>query len=163
MKNKRKTTLFIVQSALIASIYVILTFLSNSLGLASGVIQLRLSEALTILPIYTSAAIPGLFVGCFLSNILTGCIFIDVIFGSVATLIGAIFTYWLRSKRVLAPIPPIISNTLIVPFVLSFAYKFEGSLLFFALTVGVGELLSCGALGLLLIKAIDKSGIYKIF
>ncbi len=163
MKNKRKATLFIVQSALIASIYVILTFLSNALGLANGVIQLRLSETLAILPIYTSAAIPGLFVGCFLSNILTGCILIDVIFGSLATLLGAFFTYRLRAKRLLAPLPPILSNTLIIPFVLSYAYKINGSLLFFALTIGIGEFLSCGVLGYFLIKSIDKSGIYKNF
>lgn len=160
MKNK---SLFVVQSALIAAIYVILSFFSNALGLANGAIQLRLSEALTILPIYSAAAIPGLFIGCLLSNLLTGCIFVDVVFGSFATLIGAIFTRLLKNKKLLAPIPPILSNTLIIPFILSYAYRFEGSIWFFALTVGIGEILSCGILGYMLIKAIDKLGMNKIF
>ena len=100
----------IVQAAMIAALYVVLTFIANALGLANYAIQVRFSEALTILPYFTPAAIPGLFIGCLLSNILTGCAIPDIIFGSIATLIGAVFTYKLRKFKWLAPIPPIISN-----------------------------------------------------
>ncbi|MCI5726018.1 MAG: QueT transporter family protein [Clostridium sp.] len=142
-------TKFIVKSAIIAALYIILTYLANVIGLANGVIQVRLSEILTILPVFTSAAIPGLTVGCVLSNILTGCAPLDVVFGSIATLIGAIGTYCLRNKEKLAAIPPILSNTIIVPFILSYVYAFEGSIGYFMITVGIGEIISCGILGML--------------
>lgn len=155
--KKNKNTTYLTQAAAIAALYVVLTLLANALGLANYSIQVRFSEALTILPLFTPAAIPGLFVGCLLSNILTGCIFWDIIFGPIATLLGAVGTYLLRKKsKWLATLPPIISNTLIVPFILSFAYKFEGSLPYFMLTVGIGEIISCGILGLIL-----YSGLYK--
>ena len=152
MKSK---ALFITQAAVIAAIYVVLTYLAQLFGLASGAIQLRLSEMLTVLPFFTPAAIPGLFIGCVLSNILTGCVIWDVIFGSLATLIGAVGTYLLRKKSpYLAPVPPIVANTLIVPFVLTYAYGAEDGILFLMLTVGVGEILSCGVLGIVFMKAL---------
>ncbi len=151
---------FLVQSAGVAAIYVTLTFVSSLAGLSSGAIQLRLSEVLCVLPIFTPAAIPGLFVGCFLANTLTGGIFIDILFGSLATLIGAVFTRRLRQFRVLSLIPPILSNTLILPFVLKLAYNFEGSILFFMATIGVGEILSCGVLGYALRTILDKYSKY---
>ena len=155
--NKNKNTTYLTQAAAIAALYVVLTLLANTLGLANYSIQVRFSEALTILPLFTPAAIPGLYVGCLLSNILTGCIFWDIIFGPIATLLGALGTYFLRKKsKWLAILPPIASNTLIVPFVLAFAYKFEGSLPYFMLTVGIGEILSCGVLGLILYSALYK-------
>ncbi len=92
MKTSSKT-LFLVQAALIAALYVVLTDLANRLGLASQAVQLRFSEALTILPVFTPAAIPGLFIGCILANLLTGAIIWDIIFGIIATLLGAIWTY----------------------------------------------------------------------
>ena len=95
MKNRKKLVNFAV-GAIIAALYVVLTYLASAMGLSSGVIQVRFSEALTILPIFTPAAIHGLFVGCLLSNLLTGCALWDVVFGSLATLLGAIFTYLLR-------------------------------------------------------------------
>ena len=153
---KRKSYLPITQAALIAALYVVLTLISNSFGLSSREIQLRLSEALTILPFFTSAAIPGLFVGCILANLLTACAIWDIIFGSIATLLGAIFTHLLRKHKFLAPIPPIIANTLIVPFVISFVYGSEYSIPFLMITVGIGEILSCGVLGLILLFALDK-------
>ena len=114
MRNKK--VLFITQGAVIAAIYVVLTYIVSLLGLTNGVIQVRLSEALTILPVFTPAAIPGLVVGCVISNILTGAVIWDVIFGSLATLIGAVGTYLLRKRhRILYPLPPIIANTVIVP------------------------------------------------
>ena len=95
MRNKK--VLFITQGAVIAAIYVVLTYIVSLLGLTNGVIQVRLSEALTILPVFTPAAIPGLFVGCIIANLLGGAIPVDIIFGSIATLIGAFFTYKLRN------------------------------------------------------------------
>lgn len=155
--KKNKNTLYLTQAAVIAALYVVLTLLANTLGLANHNIQVRFSEALTILPLFTPAAIPGLYVGCLLSNLLTGCIFWDIIFGPLATLLGAVGTHLLRKKsKWMATLPPIISNTLIVPFVLSFAYKFDGSLPYFMLTVGIGEILSCGVLGLILYSALYK-------
>lgn len=154
MKNSK--TLFIAQAALIAALYVVLTLLANSLGLANYAIQLRFSEALTILPFFTPAAIPGLFLGCLISNLLTGAIIWDTVFGSIATLLGAFGTYLLRRCKWLAPLPPIVANTLIIPFVLYFAYHFPGSVPFFMLTVGLGEILSCGVLGILLLLVLQR-------
>lgn len=145
-----------MRAALIAALYVILTYVSSALGIASGVIQLRLSEALTILPYFTPAAIPGLFVGCLLANWLTGSMLWDIVFGSLATLIGAVVTYLLRRYKWLAPVPPIVSNTIVVPLILKFVYELEGTIPFFMLTTGIGEVLSCGVLGMLLLFALNK-------
>ena len=153
---KRKSYLPVTQAALIAAFYVVLTFAANTFGMSSGAIQLRLSEALTILPFFTPAAIPGLFVGCILANLLTGCAIWDIIFGSIATLLGAVFTHLFRKYKFLAPIPPIIANTLIVPFVITFVYGSEYSIPFLMLTVGIGEILSCGILGMALLFALNK-------
>ena len=154
---ERKKIRFLVQASFIAAIYVVLTYISAMFGLSSGVIQVRFSEMLCVLPIFTPSAVPGLFVGCLLSNILSGCVLWDVIFGSLATLIGAVFTRILRKHKLLAPIPPIISNTLIVPFVLRYAYGAVGSIPYFMLTVGLGEIISCGVLGIILMKALEKN------
>lgn len=164
-----KKVLYLVHAAVIAALYVVLTMLARLLGLDSGVIQVRFSEALTVLPFFTSAAIPGLFIGCLLSNVLLGNLPLDVIFGSLATLLGAVGTYLVsrpmksgaatakRSlRRWLAPIPPIAANTLIVPFILAYVYSFEGSIPYFMLTVGAGEVISCGVLGLILLTALQK-------
>ncbi|MCR5509911.1 MAG: QueT transporter family protein [Lachnospiraceae bacterium] len=156
-----KTAKTITQGAAIAAIYVVLTILANAFGLANHAIQVRFSEALTILPYFTPVAIPGLFVGCIIANIVTGCMPLDTVFGSMATLLGALGTYLISNKlnhnktaQYLAPVPPIIANTLIVPFVLAYVYKFEGSIPYFMLTVGIGEIISCGILGLILLKAL---------
>ena len=155
MKNQTNTR-FLTQSGVIAAVYVILTMLAAALGLASGEIQLRLSEALTILPVFTPAAVPGLFIGCLLSNILAGGVIWDVVFGSLATLLGAVGTRLLRKNRWLACLPPILSNILIVPLVLTYAYGIPGGIPWLMLTVGVGEVLSCGVLGQLVYSALDK-------
>ncbi len=154
--RRNEKVLFIVQAAMIAAIYVVLTYFINAFSLANGAIQVRISEALTILPVFTPAAIPGLFVGCLLSNLITGCMPLDVVFGSLATLIGAYGTYILRRYKWLAPLPPIVANTLIVPFILAYVYQFEGSIAFFMLTVGIGEVLSCYVLGMLLRNILGK-------
>lgn len=159
MNSKTKT---ITYGAMIAAVYVVLTLIANAFGLANYAIQVRFSEALTVLPFFTPVAIPGLFIGCIISNILTGCMPLDVVFGSIATLIGALGTYVISLKvknrsvaKILAPIPPIVSNTLIVPFILAYVYKFEGSIPYFMLTVGIGELISAGVFGLMLITALS--------
>ncbi len=147
---------FLTQAAMIAALYVVLTLAISAFGLASGAIQVRVSEALTILPYFTPAAIPGLFIGCLLSNIITGCALFDVIFGSIATLLGAVGTYLLRKHKWLAPVSPIIANTIIVPFVLSYVYGTPGTIPYLMLTVGIGEVLSCGVLGMVLLFALNK-------
>lgn len=152
MKKTKKIT----QAAIIASLYVVLTFIANTLGLASGAVQVRLSEALTILPFFTPAAIPGLFIGCLISNILVGGVIWDIIFGSLATLIGAVGTYFLRKFKWLSPIPPILSNTVIVPLVLIYAYGVPDALPYLMFTVGAGEVISAGFLGMILLKSLEK-------
>jgi len=165
--NKEKvkstgSTLFVARAGIIAAVYVVLTVFISAFNLASGTIQIRISEALCILPIFTSAAIPGLAIGCFLSNLLTGCAIQDIIFGSLATLIGAIWSYVLRKHKFLATLPPVISNALIVPWVLRYVYEFtfiykgiDLSIPFFILTVAIGEVISVCFLGTMLRKALE--------
>lgn len=153
--------LSLVQAAMIAALYVVLTVLANSLGLASQAIQVRFSEALTILPYFTPAAVPGLYVGCILANLLTGSALWDIVFGSIATLLGALGTYAIgrlpfQRKKWLTPLPPILANTLIIPWILSLVYQLEGSIPYFMLTVGAGEVISCGILGIILLLALEK-------
>lgn len=140
---------------MIAALYVVLTFVANAFGLANNAVQVRFSEALTILPFFTVAGIPGLFIGCLLGNILTGCALPDIIFGTLATLIGALGTYALRQNKWLAPLPPILANAIIVPLVLKYAYGIV-PLWFSFVTVTAGEIISCGVLGMLLLFALQK-------
>ncbi len=164
MNSKTSTNIYrITLAAMVAALYVVLTFASNAFGLASGVIQVRISEALTILPYFTPAAIPGLVIGCLLSNWLTGCVLPDIIFGTLATLLGALGSYALRKYKFLVPIPPILSNMIIVPWVLRFAYDVPDSIPFMMATVGAGELISCGILGIGLLFALTpfRSLIFK--
>ena len=156
MKNKK--VMYLTQAAMIAALYVVLTQLAHVFGLDSQAIQLRFSEALTILPFFTPAAIPGLFVGYILANFFAGCLPWDIVFGSLATLLGALGTYALRKQKWLTPLPPIIANTLIVPFVLAYVYHFEGTIPYFMLTVGIGEILSCGVLGMAFLFSLEKHG-----
>lgn len=153
MMNKK--TRFLTQAAMIAAVYVVLTYLFAAFSF--GEIQVRISEALTILPVFTPAAIPGLFVGCLVGNILGGAILPDIICGSIATLIGAWGTWKLRNllvstfrTPVAAFIPPIAANTIIVPLVLRYGYGVRLPIPIMMLTVGAGEIISCGILGLLL-------------
>ncbi len=154
MRNKRVT--FITQAAMIAAIYVVLTVFISAFNLASGAIQVRISEALTVLPAFTPAAIPGLFIGCLISNTVTGCVPLDIVFGSLATLIGACGTYFLRKIKFAVPVPPILANTLIVPFVLTYAYQIPGGIPYLMLTVGIGEVISCGILGMIVYGVLSK-------
>lgn len=140
----------------IAALYVVLTLVAQAFGLASGAIQVRLSEALTILPVFTVSAVPGLTVGCVLANLVTGCAPWDVVFGSLATLIGAVGTRLLRKKPLIAWIPPVVSNAVIVPIVLQRVYGVPDSFWYLMLTVGAGEIIACGVLGILLYKALAR-------
>lgn len=147
---------FLCRGALIAALYVVLTWLCALVGLDKGVIQMRLSEALCVLPAFTGAAVPGLFVGCLLANLLTGSALPDIIFGSLATLIGALGAYALRRRKWLVPLPTVLANVLIIPFVLRFAYGAEGTIPYFMLTVGAGEVISAYICGMLLYAAMDR-------
>ncbi len=154
---KEKGTLFLVQAAAIGAIYVVLTLLFAPFSF--GEVQIRISEALTVLPYFTPAAIPGLFVGCIIANFLGGALPVDILFGSIATLIGAFFTYRLRNTgKWTAPIPPIVSNTVIVPFVLYYGYGVNLPIPFMMLTVGIGEIVSCAVFGMIILTALSKYG-----
>ena len=163
-KSTKKTVLYLAQAGLIASLYVVLTALANAMGLANYPIQLRFSEALCVLPMFTPAAIPGLFVGCLIANLTGGCPWQDVVFGSLATLVGAVGTYLIgrvlgeRPKlgAFLAGLPAVLANTLIIPPVLKYAYSLPDSVWYFYLTVCVGELLSAWLLGALVYFALYK-------
>ena len=154
---------FLTYSAVIAALYIVLTYLAQLVGLSGqNAIQCRFSEALCILPYFTPAAIPGVTLGCFLANLLTGAAWPDLVFGTLATLIGAVGTRLLRKWKYLASVPPILANTLIIPFVVRYAYaNVEESLPFLFLTVFLGEVISCGLLGTLLQLALDKRNIFK--
>lgn len=160
---EKKNALFLTQAAMIAALYVVLTYIANLFGLASGVIQIRLSEMLCILPVFTPAAIPGLFIGCLLSNILTGCVIWDIIFGSLATLAGAVGTYLLRNHRFVFTLPPVAANMIVVPLVLQYAYGVPDAIWYLAVTVGAGEVISICILGMLLYKLLyrQRKAIFK--
>ena len=158
-------------AAAIAALYTVLSLASSFIPTVGGVLQFRVSEALTILPYFTPAAIPGLFIGCLLSNLITGALPYDLVFGSLATLIGAIGTFALRklgenTSRTLpggmslgtwlAPLPPIAANTIIMPFVIAKISEMPESIPLFAFSVFVGEIVCCGGLGLLLLAALKK-------
>lgn len=155
---KHNNVLYWSQAAMIAALYVALTLAFAPISY--GQVQLRISEALTILPVFTPAAIPGLFVGCFLSNIIGGAAMPDILFGSLATLIGAWGTHRLRhAKPLLFPLPPIVANTLIVPLILRYAYAITLPLPLMMLTVGIGEVMACGVLGFVLYYALKRHSV----
>ena len=154
MKRNQTQIRSLTFAAVLAALYTVLTLLSSLFGLSGGAVQLRLSESLTILPAICPAflvpgAVSGLAVGCFLSNFITGCAVWDVLFGTLATLLGALGTAAMRKFPRLAWISPVLANTLIVPQILIAVYGAKEALWFLTLTVGIGELLSCGGLGLL--------------
>ncbi|MGI6196115.1 MAG: QueT transporter family protein [Eubacteriales bacterium] len=159
----QKKTKTLVTGAIIAALYVVLTLLANAFGLASGVIQVRISEALNVLVCFTGAAVPGVTVGCLLANLLTGGVVLDIIFGTLASFIGAFGGYLLRKNRLLALLCPILSNTIIVPFVLKFAYGAPDAIWFLFGSVAVGEVISCGILGFLLGHVLDRYGKNRLF
>ena len=157
MKRRNQKVTYLVTAAMIAALYVVLSFFISAFGLASGAIQVRLSEALTILPVFTPAAIPGVTIGCFLFNLLSGAAAPDVVFGPVATLLGALMTgsiaKQLKGKPAMpfwAALPPVFTNACIIPWVLKTAYGMSELYWYLFVTVGVGELISAVFFGLIL-------------
>ena len=155
-KEQNIPVLRLTQSAMIAALYVVLTLLFEPISFSY--IQVRIAEVLTILPLFTPAAVPGLFVGCLLGNLIGGATILDVVFGSLATLIGAALGYLLRFNRWLVPIPAIVSNTLIIPLVLKYGYGMDLPLFLMAFYVAAGEVIGCYVLGEILASAFLRYG-----
>lgn len=153
-EKNNKTVYFLAYGAAIAAIYVVLTMVFAPISF--GPVQFRIAEVLCILPFFTPAAVPGLFVGCLLSNLLCGAAPLDVVFGSLATLIGALGSYAVRKNRWMVCLPPILANILIIPWVLRYAYGSEAMIYFAMVTVGIGEILAIGVLGNVLLSALDR-------
>lgn len=151
---KRLKVQFLTQAAMIAAIYVVLTYLFQPFGFMD--VQVRVAEALTILPFFTPAAIPGLFVGCLLGNLLGGAVLLDIVIGSLTTLVAACLSYLLRKNKYLVALPPIIANAIVVPWVLRIGYGLATPIPLMMVTVGIGEIISCGILGIILLQALNK-------
>ena len=168
MQLTKTTTRYLTRAAVIAALYVVLTLAFAPISY--GEIQVRISEMLTILPFFTPAAIPGLFIGCLAANLfnLSGVVWSDVVFGSLATLLGAIGTYLLgklpgkKFTLFLSPLPPIVFNTLMIPPILKYGYGVEDGILILGAFIFLGELISCAGLGLPFGIALQKLG-PKIF
>ena len=139
---------------MIAALYVVLTYVANAFGLASGEIQVRISESLCLLPCVIPAAVPGLTLGCLLANLLTGCVPLDIVFGTLATLLGAVGTRLMRNKPYWSWIPPVLANTLIVPPVLMYAYGVPTAWPLLALQIFIDEMISVALLGLLVLRGV---------
>ena len=160
-----KKVLFLTQAAVIAALYVVLCQIFAPISFKN--VQVRIAECLTILPAFTPAAIPGLFIGCVIGNLLGGAIPLDVVCGSIATLIGALGTWWIgklvlknpaaKATKFALPLPPIIANTIIVPLVLYYGYLITVPIPVQMLTVGLGEVLGCGVIGMVLYFALEKN------
>ena len=163
MKKSDKSTVsvrYLTTAAIIAALYVVFTGISAAFGLASGVVQIRLSEALTVLPFFTNAAVPGVTIGCLLANLLTGAPLPDIIFGTLASFLGVLGASVLRKKKYLVALPTIISNAIIIPLVLQYAYSVPDAFWYLFLTVGAGEVISAGILGTLLLQVLQKRKLF---
>ncbi len=164
MKKSNKSTVsvrYLTTAAIIAALYVVLTGVSAMLGLASGVIQVRLSEALTILPYFTPAAVPGVTIGCLLANLLTGAPLPDIIFGTLASFLGVLGASFLRKYKYLVALPTILSNAIIIPLVLQYAYGVPDAFWYLMLTVGAGEVISAGLFGGFLLHVLQKQKLFR--
>ncbi len=148
-----KKTLFISQAAVIAALYTVLVLVFQYSSF--GPFQFRVAEALTVLPYFTPAAIPGLAVGCLISNLIFADV-LDIIFGSLATLLAAFLSYKLRRVKLLVPVPPILVNALVIPFVLRYAYFETDSIPVLMLSVGAGQFVAAGVIGLVLLFSLDR-------
>ena len=150
---------YLARAGVIAALYVVLTYLAGLMNLAYGPVQFRFSEALTVLPFLFPEAVPGLFVGCVVSNLLSPYGALDLVVGSLATLVAAVGTRRCR-RRVLAPMPPVVSNAVLVGAMLAWyeagaSAGFLPAFAYNALTVGLGELVVCYVLGLPLLRALE--------
>lgn len=143
-----------VQGAVIAAIYAVLTLLL--MPISYGVMQVRVAEALCVLPIFTPAAVPGLFVGCFIANVLGPNGIIDTVLGSLATLLAAYLTYKLRGQVLLALLPPVLINGLVIGSMLFYIYSVPLPLWSCILWVALGQGLACYGMGLPLYKYLGK-------
>jgi uncharacterized membrane protein len=139
------------QGAVIAAIYVVITWIFGFMGY--GPIQFRISEALTVLPYFTLSAIPGLFIGCLISNVLIGSHQLDIILGSLATLMAAFLSYKMP-KRALVPLPPVIVNAIVVPIILNITMN--APIPITIVTVGLGQILACYGIGYPLMLVLEK-------
>ena len=147
-------TKYLAEASVIAAIYAVLTIVLAPISY--GAVQVRISEALTVLPFFTPAAVPGLFVGCIAANLLSPYGLPDLIFGSLATLIGAAGSYMLRKKPAQVPLPPVISNGIIVGVMLYYVYEVPVPLFVQMLYVAAGEMIACYAVGYPLMKYLNK-------
>lgn len=160
MSNSRFTTHQLATAGVIAALYAVLAYFASIFGIAYGPIQCRFSEALCVLPFLFPAATPGLFVGCLVANLLSPYGALDIIFGSLATLLAAVWTQHTHHKW-LAPLPPVLCNAAIVGAVISFQETgftgaFAGAFAYNAVTVGVGEAIACYVLGGVLLAVLPK-------
>lgn len=158
---RRRAILNVCYGAAIAALYVVLTWLSAALRLDSGVVQFRISEALCILGVFTPAAIPGMTVGCLFSNLIFSGNAYDMLFGSLATLIGMLGVYLLRRLPYLAPLPYVLSNAIIIPLVLQYAYGVPDAFWFLMLTVGAGEIVCALGGGIVLCLALKRTRVFR--
>ena len=153
--NMKRNVRFMTQAAMIAAIYVVLVFVFAPISF--GPVQVRVAEALTILPFFTPAAIPGVFLGCLIGNLLSpGMIVLDIVFGSLATLVAAIISYKLRGNKYLVALPPVLVNMIVVPFIIKYGYGVPMPLVLSALAVGLGQVISCYGLGLILMQVLER-------
>jgi uncharacterized membrane protein len=157
-----KKVIFMVQAALIAAVYIVLTV--SFAPISSGLFQLRFSETLTVLPALTPAAIPGVFIGCLLGNFLVGATFLDVVFGSLTTLVAAYLSYRLRDKKWLVPLPPVLLNAVVVGCMLVYIYSVKVALPVAMAWVAAGQIGACYIIGYPLLTLLDryKDKIFKI-
>lgn len=152
----KKSTKFMTQAAMIAALYVVLVVVFAPISF--GALQVRIAEMLSVLPFFTPAAVPGLFIGCLIGNILGGADILDIIFGSLTTLAAAALAYRLRANRYLVPVPAVVLNALVVPFILRYAYHMTDAFYFMVLTVGAGQVISAQILGTVLLFTLEKIG-----
>lgn len=154
--GKKFTVRALSQGAIIAAVYALLTiFLAP---ISSGLFQCRVSEAMSVLPYFTFSAVPGLFIGCLIANLLVGAPIYDVIFGSLATLIAAYITYAMRKhvSKYLAPLPSVVINALVVGWLLTSVYQVGVSFWVAAGYVAAGQAVACFALGIPLMKLLER-------
>lgn len=169
MSNKKNKLNYIITAALIAAIYASITFLGSFFGLSYGPIQLRVSEVLTVLPLFTPAAIPGLTIGCFIANIGSFNL-LDMVFGTLATLVAAILTYWFRNLKfknlpLLSLLPPVLINALIIGFEIAWfflpeSFTFWGFIIS-GIQVGIGQFIVCYVLGIPFYLLINKYNFFE--
>ncbi len=149
--KKKEQFNYWTRAAMIGAIYAVLTVLFAPISY--GMIQVRIAEMLMVLPYFTKAAIPGLFVGCLIANVFGGYGLLDIVFGSLATLISAYIVSKI-DNRYLVPLPPVIINAVIVGMVLSVVLELPFYLT--AAWVGAGQVVACYGLGLPLLLFLEK-------